>query len=536
MRMAGRSARTFTYLGSVGPPWSGRLPWIVLAVIILAGAIVRVHDLGSNSLWLDEAAIWQISLGSLKDVADQNARINSAPPLFPLLVKLVSQIAGNSEAVLRSIPLVSGVLGLVAVAALSRLWIGWAGTIAAVALAATAPVQVYYSRELREYSLGVLLTSLLLLTAHRVVMAPGKHAGAAWYTAIGALCITTQFGLWIVIAVTQCVYFVAVLHSRTRIAVRSFVASSACLGVLALWVYWVSLSGRVAAGSLSFSYLDYYYLTNRAPIALLHDIAQRSRTLLVYGTYGGPVAAVVSVVLIAFGVFALLRRDAYHRLALVYAFAPGALVVVLAMASVYPFGGVRQDLFLSPMIYVLFGAGLELVVQLRWMIGGRPLGVYGGAFLVVALPLLAVLWWRPHLADYWPSEGENLRPVLETMASRIEVGDEVYVFPLAGPAFHYYWDARGIGATAPRSGVKWEDLNIDPERDLEDVAALMKTSPRVWVVVSHTVDDQERQTIATLEARYMELDHVVPERGGLRYDNFVDPAAYLFTARSSEAD
>jgi hypothetical protein len=71
-------------------------------------------QLGASSLWLDEAAIWEIGRGSLADTLSENALVNSAPPTYPLLVKLAGAVLGSAEGPLGSVSLAAGPLALLA--------------------------------------------------------------------------------------------------------------------------------------------------------------------------------------------------------------------------------------------------------------------------------------------------------------------------------------------------------------------------------------------------------------------------------------
>ena len=93
--------------------------FFVLSIITLLGLLLRIYHLAYKPLWLDEAVIYWISNRPIADVVAENATRNSAPPLYPLLIKLITLI-GNSEGVLRSVSLLAGVLSIPAIYFLSR--------------------------------------------------------------------------------------------------------------------------------------------------------------------------------------------------------------------------------------------------------------------------------------------------------------------------------------------------------------------------------------------------------------------------------
>jgi hypothetical protein len=456
------------------------------------------------------------------------------------MVKLVAQTWGNSEAQLRSVSLVASTLSLVAIWALARQWLGWAGTVFVVCVTAFAPMQVYYARELREYSLTFLLDTLLLLCLHTMLRDWRNPFRWIIYTVVSAAAIALQFGLWIAVALAQAVYFAAMVRSRSRTCLLQFASSSTCLLATVAVVYWSSLRGRVTGGDFAFSYLDHFYLSNRTFPGFVHDLADLSRSFLSFAVVSGPLAVSLSGVLLLAGIVAAVSEGGNRRLTLVYFAAPIIPVIALSIGRLYPFGGVRQDMFLFPMLYVVLGAGFEYIARRLAVV--RSLRRRPAALALISAPcaFALLLGWRAHQLEYWPLQGENLRPVLAQMADRVQPGDKVYVYWAAAPAFRYYWEARGLGAGHPDTAIVWGRFRTeDAELYRADIDAAFGSSRRLWVVFSHTRDDalSDQQTVIPwLESRSVELDRVTAGVGERTNKDFVDPVAYLFARNPGAAN
>src|SRR5437879_2450911 len=67
--------------------------YAILAVILLAAAWLRLHDLGRTSLWLDEATSWSQSRGTLLHLIQATAQDNY-PPLHNLVLWLTMALLG----------------------------------------------------------------------------------------------------------------------------------------------------------------------------------------------------------------------------------------------------------------------------------------------------------------------------------------------------------------------------------------------------------------------------------------------------------
>lgn len=154
------------------PSKHNRLTTIALVSVLLLAAVVRFAQLGRASLWFDEGyTAWVISLSPRQLIAA--IRVDTAPPLFYLLLRQCTHWVGRSEAGLRSLSALCslsavGVCGWTAHRLLRHRW----ATLAATALAAAAYMPVAYAHEARFYAMMLLLGAvdflLVVLAAQRV--------------------------------------------------------------------------------------------------------------------------------------------------------------------------------------------------------------------------------------------------------------------------------------------------------------------------------------------------------------------------------
>lgn len=146
-----------------------------LALVMLAGAALRFHQLGELSLWLDEAATWGFANVPLADLWGDRYLHEPNPPLYYTLQRLWL-VFGDSEAAMRSLPAMLGVLtlplayGIGAIAGDRRV-----GLMAA-ALTATAVTHVEYSQEARTYILLLGAAALALLGQMELLRDPAAAA------------------------------------------------------------------------------------------------------------------------------------------------------------------------------------------------------------------------------------------------------------------------------------------------------------------------------------------------------------------------
>lgn len=138
------------------------------ASVVLIAAFVRAIRIGHRPLWLDEASAALIAFRPPTAIVDAMTR-DSNPPVFHWLLHFWIKIFGTSEVAVRSLPLILGVLSVLAI--IMACWELFPSKprvgLMAGAIAAMSPIHVYYSQECRMYTLTVLLGALAFLTLHR---------------------------------------------------------------------------------------------------------------------------------------------------------------------------------------------------------------------------------------------------------------------------------------------------------------------------------------------------------------------------------
>jgi uncharacterized membrane protein len=168
---------------------------MILLVTIIA-LILRLI-LANQSLWLDEAASVEIASTSLIHFLAK-IQTDFHPPLFYLLLKAWLPLAGTSEWLLRLPNIIFGTLSIPAIYFLIK---NKKIALLAALLLAINPLHIYYSQELRMYSLNGLLTVL----SWAFLLKPSKNKNRAIYILTSILNIYTFYGAFFNL-VAQVVY------------------------------------------------------------------------------------------------------------------------------------------------------------------------------------------------------------------------------------------------------------------------------------------------------------------------------------------
>lgn len=167
-------------------------PWLALGAVVLVAALLRFVTLGTQSLWFDEAATWDLVRRPFGEMLGRLPDGESNPPLFYVLEWGWTRLFGDGEAGLRSLSALAGLLTVPVAYAVGRRVAGARAGLATAALVAVNPLLVWFSQEARSYALATLLSAValwLFLTARED---PRGRLLAGWAVA-AALALATHY-------------------------------------------------------------------------------------------------------------------------------------------------------------------------------------------------------------------------------------------------------------------------------------------------------------------------------------------------------
>jgi hypothetical protein len=169
-------------------------PWLFLALILLLAVALRLYRIDAQSFWNDEGNSARLAERSVCLILE-GAEGDIHPPGYYLALHYWRTLLGHSETALRGLSALCGV-ALVACTYLlgRRLFADQAVGLAAAALAALNPFQVYYAQEARMYAaLALWAVASSWALAEWLPLEP-RRAGRRWPLALYVL--ASAAGLW----------------------------------------------------------------------------------------------------------------------------------------------------------------------------------------------------------------------------------------------------------------------------------------------------------------------------------------------------
>jgi len=231
--------------------FSCRAHRLTLAVILAVACCIRFWNIEARSIWFDEAFSIELAMNcSVLELLDRTGR-DVHPPFYYLLLKGWMYASPRTELGQRALSALLGVLGVTLLysftlkcARLSRVFrvsthSNWIAATAASLLAANAQ-HIYWSRETRMYTLGVVLALSSTWLLLQSLTYRSRIAAMVYPFAAGLLMLTHNYGLFTVAAqiVSICWYgmffqpelSVAMKLKRTLSQLRP-----------AAWAFWIYL-------------------------------------------------------------------------------------------------------------------------------------------------------------------------------------------------------------------------------------------------------------------------------------------------------
>jgi hypothetical protein len=179
-------------------------------------------------------------------------------------------------------------------------------------------------------------------------------------------------------------------------------------------------------------------------------------------------------------------------------------VLMCAILRVYPYGGIRQCLFLAPVLCLLASVSLVQVAD-------RFAGSASTAMVVVVACVIAVSGVLQIRSVKPYAEVQDIQTVLHALQSRLEPGDGVYIYSGAVPALDFYLkerDQRFVYGLSHRGA---------PAKYVSEMeAGLRPETKRVWILFSHINFDEDKQILQELN-RDWEVESALPAKGSALY-------------------
>lgn len=463
---------------------------IILWIIIFFGVILRlVQYLFNRSLWVDEAkpALYIIDssfLGFLQPC--QMDWCSPAPIGFLMFEKLLIQIFGSSEYVLRLFPFLCGVISLFLFYYVAKHYINRKAALIALFFLAISPWLIYYSSEFKQYSSDLAIALFLYtitiyikskdLTTLRVIFFAVIGAVAIWFSHPSVFILAgigmslTLFYLikkeWLKIGKLSIICSIWILSFATTyfVSLRRFIPK-------------LSSKGAWMGGFMPFP-LDIKWFS-----AILSDFLKMPMGLSFF-----PGIVVLTFFIGCVSIF-LKKKEEFFGL-----ISPIFFTLLASLLRKYPISG-RLLLYIVPIVLIFVVEGVEHI----------RVKTYNYSTIIVII-LISLLVFNPLIDSSYhllkPYTKEEIKPVLSYIRENKKSGDLIYVYYASRVAFKYYSESYGFKDNDYIVGVS---SRRNPEKYIIDLDKILGNK-RVWILFSHVFQDEENLFLNYLNSKGKIID------------------------------
>lgn len=422
----------------------------LLCLITLAGAALRLWQLGAQSLWLDEVFTARVAPESVAAILRAIRSDLDTPPLHPLLVHLFIVVFGGSDFVLRLPSALASIAAIPLMYALARRVLGEPAALVAAFVMACSPFAVYYAQEARMYGLMLTTTLLTLYTMLRALESRLSTYPATWqgrarrllpwlgFAAAAAAGLYTHFFGFFVLGVAAlyvAVHIVADLRAARRDAARRAGLSLmlALLVVALLYAPWLPVLRHFVGENFAANPYGQSWKANLGLPTMAKMLA-----LMLGGYWAHPAAYAGMAILCVGGWLSLAHRRRLMAVLVVLATAlPFAVIAVLNPGH---FVTERYFIFMLPALILCVTEGLAVSGTLAMRLLRRASNPQAAArATVLAAAVLVPVLSAPALERYFTEPPKPAwRPLSRYVAGAVPPGDLIVVatFP--------HWDKEPL--------------------------------------------------------------------------------------------
>jgi uncharacterized membrane protein len=433
---------------------------IVLGGLLVAGVITRIHLL-DRSLWLDEAWVANsIRAPTLHQALYYDDWLQTTPPLFIALSRLITVLIGTSNVAFRALPALSGIVSVLVFSFIALRLLKPSFAMIAILLFVFSPRVILYSQSVKQYSTDVLSTTSLLVLGYLYIE---KRDDRSFYLLLAAFALLSFLSYPAMLFLPFLLYAATTgvdLQSRpkdTQGAIRPkwlrvFLVVALAVFVLATnYLFFIAPNKNSA---LTEFFPEGFY-QGRTLAEFLEFYGTRLLTLTGIFFFGGPgVLRFVTVCITVIGFIHLWvsqtkwpHPETFQTAVLLTA--PIAGIVGLNMLGFFPLPGFhhRLLLFVFPITTLAFCLGLQFLANLTsGFLTSRLANVKAtsvenvlGSVLFVGLLGLVLLFFSTFgMKPFFAEEYEDSEEAIAYLAQRVQANDVLYIYAAMREQFKLY--------------------------------------------------------------------------------------------------
>ncbi|WP_231188719.1 glycosyltransferase family 39 protein [Haladaptatus sp. DYF46] len=220
---------------------------LFISLTVGLGSILRVHTIGFDSFWLDEAiTMYFIHTMSYQEIITELPKVQPHLPLYYILLKAWTSISGTEEGTVRMLSAAFSIASIPVLYALGKRLYGFQVAAIAALMLTVSPFQIYFAQEARMYSLLAFLTVASYYCLLRYLTSKQTKEMALFIISAILLAYTHVFGFFVI--TSQLLYLFwgewigtenwrSCIREAGRIAIPVGIGAAPAVGMIAAKVF-----------------------------------------------------------------------------------------------------------------------------------------------------------------------------------------------------------------------------------------------------------------------------------------------------------
>ena len=493
--------------------YSNRFIWI----IILIGLSLRLHQYFLNhTLWLDEAFIAiNIIRSNYLDLLFPLKYYNQAAPIvFLLVTKFITKLWGISEYAFRFFSLISGIGSVIIAYFLGKKFLDKKALPLFLLLMAFSRYGIYYSSELKQYSLELLVTIIILIFSINIYNSNYNLKTCLITGILGGFLVFCSYTAAFILTGTWLALFVSCFIKKKEIKEKNISQKNIIYLILSGTIWLISFISNYllfVKKSATPVFYQYWKVLDSFPpfppkttgeflwypktfLNLIKDplgLAFHLSNINKIPFFIIVIQYIVVILLIIIGTYNLVKTKQWFKTLLIYL--PVTVVLLVALLGYYPLYG-RLELFILPIVYLLIAEGgfaLIYLLKKKWKLIGILILIY-----LFSFPIFYGIY-----NIIKPDIRHETKPVIEYYLANRKPEDLIYIYTPTSeePVFIYYTQYYYKNQLKNQIQI---DKDFDKNRNKYLSELMLKTKDKgLWIIFPFKTE-QEQEILDFLNARF----------------------------------
>lgn len=481
---------------------------VLLVLIVFIGALLRFINLGTKSLWFDEAVIFDKIEFPLVEIF-RDTSIGGTRTSEPLICYAISRFfyiltRNSSEFFLRLPSCLFGIGSIILIYLLvSILFNDKKSALLSSLLVTISQLQIWESQQLRPYSMTMFLSLVLLIFFFKFFKSH-KSKDLIIFTFIAMLCSLVHYLVILLVAINILVIIRFIKDAITNkltdwFFIKKWILSQLLVFSFCLIEYNLFIKSRI--GFASSGYLSHWYFRDSNFFQNIYHFF--FRTLPLFRSYLPVSYYFFGLVLLAFfmGVVHLWRKENGKNF-IILSTASFVVTYILSCSGIYPYIFGKRTIFLSPFFYIIIGSAIGF----KDLFKSKKINKLIIIVLFMPLVFSAFSYSKNYLiSPFYPvyTGTPNPKFVINQFKERYENGDNIYIKLEGNILFKYYFDCTDINCFFGKAG--------GDSRELEkELGFFFKRRGIKWIYLAHMSKKRKGQ-ILNFIAKKTGIDYIIAD-------------------------